>query len=262
MNVFQAQIGIARLGNMIPEGQKVVVNPKEKEFNEYWRQTGFLAKKAVFIDPKIKFTGELKNLSPNKNITLVFTDKIPKEWSEWFKKNSIKPVVKSDLTKDKIVGLLATNAGALGDFRLTTEAAELIGEVFYEESLTGFFSICFTLENCKPENVPVMGIDDVVNIWPDENFKLAKRINDQLGTFEAVKMYINVDKQSADIFGLWRYLDIVCGTKNTQWLYLSHAYRSAADRKYISYKEALFLFIMHCYKERKGKKFHKYFNIA
>lgn len=262
MNVFQAQIGIARLGQMIPEGQKVVVNAKEKEFNEHWRQKGFSAKKAVFIDPKIKFTGELKNLTPNKNITLIFTDKIPKDWSDWFKKNDIKPVVKSELTKGKIVGLLAYNQGALGDFRVTTEAAELIADVFYEDSLTGFFSICFTLENCKPENVPVMGIQDVVNIWPDENFKLAKRINDKLGTFEAVKMYIEVDKQSADIFGLWRYLDIVSANQNTQWLYLSHMYRSAADRKYIPYSEALFLFIMHCYRERKGKKFKSYFTIA
>jgi hypothetical protein len=257
MNIYQTQIGVARLSGLFPEGHKVISQAGDDDVFKFWKQRGFSSPKVVFVDPKSKPTGELKSLKPNPNVTLIFTTTPNKDWVDWIKKNQLELKVKKELTKDKIVGVLMSDKKPLGDFYLTQSAAEFVADVFYEESIMGLFSIAFTLSNCRPENKVLLDLEDVIEIWPDENLKLANKISNVLGTKEAVTMYMAINKETADIFGLWRYLDIVCQFKHVAWLHLSHAYRSAADKKYLPYRTALMLFIIHCTKQRKGVNTNK-----
>lgn len=248
MQAYRVQLGLAKHGGLIPTGHEVFVEPGARTISEVWRQRGLIKRQVVVVDPKAKPTGELKDLKPSNHVTLIFTGKPCKDWTAWLKKHKVSLEEKGELTKTKMKGLLM--AGAMGDFKLTEEAAEFISEVFGDSSAGGFFSICFTLENARDPDKKLLGMDEIADIWPDPGFKNARNIARHLGGPKALEIFLRIPRYADDsVFGLWRYLDIVCGNKHPQWLHLVHAYRSACDRKRFSYWEGLFLLIHHCYKE-------------
>ena len=254
MNVYQAQLGLARVGGLLPIGHRVYVEPDAEMLSKAWRQTGFSRSPSIVIDPKAKPEGELKELLPSDSVTLLFTGKPHKTWASWCKKHGIKVVHKSELSKVKMKGLLVAGSKMLGEFQLTEEAAELVTETFADGTTGGFFSICFTIENARDPAKTLLNLDDIARIWPDPGFMLARDIVHDLGTVKALESFQRVPRYSTDsIFGLWRYLDIVCGSKHPQWLFALHAFRSACDRKQYDYWEGLFLFIHFCYSQRQGK---------
>lgn len=246
------QLGLARKVGLFPENSQIVVEPKLEQLNKHWRQQGFTVKPVVFIDPKVD---PEKELQPKKHVTLLFTNKPSKEWVAWIKKHKITYVDKGSLTKDQMKGLLIQGSPLLGTFKLTADAAEFVTETFTDSTADGLFSIAFTIENAKAPSQTLLSLEDIAELWPDPGFKLARQIAHYLGKMEAVRLVLTVSRQNSDsIFGLWRYLDIVCGSKHPHWLHILQMFRSACDRKRYDYHEGLLLFTHYCYALSKNKQ--------
>lgn len=254
MQAYQIQLGLARSAGVLTHGQQVYLEPGAEELFAVWKQVSFDPKPTVLVDPKAKPAGDFKDLQPRDNITLIFTGKPCKEWATWLKKHNISLLDKGELSKAGMTGLLVKGSPMLGNFKMTQDAAEIVVEVFGDATANGFFSICFTIEHARKPEQTLLGVDDLADIWPDPGFRLARDIAHDLGTMKALEIFQRVPRYASEsIFGLWRYLDIVCGSKHPQWLHLLHKFRSACDRKRYGYWEGLFLFIHACVQEKRGR---------
>lgn len=254
MKVYHMQLGLARRVGLLPEGVQVVVEPKADGLAACWRQNGFTVKPVLVIDPKVDPTGDLKDLKPKSSVTLLFTHKPSKDWLAWIKKHKLEYIDKGGLTKDQMKGLLTQGSPLLGTFKLTADAAEFVVETFTDSTADGLFAIAFTIENAKNPNQTLLSLDDIAELWPDPGFKLARQIAHYLGKREAIRLLLTVSRQNSDsIFGLWRYLDIVCASKHPQYMHILQMFRSACDRKRFDYHEGLLLFIHYCYLQNKNR---------
>jgi len=253
MKIYHMQLGLARRVGLLPAEVIVVQEPKVPEISLYWRQQGFSVKPVLFIDPKAD-PDDFKELKPKNHITILFTNKPSKPWLAWIKKSKVEYIDKGTLSKDQMKGLLIQGSPLLGTYKLTADAAEFVIETFADSSAEGLFNIAFTIENAKQPNQTLLSLDDIAELWPDPGFKLARQIAHYLGKREAIRLLLTVSRQNSEsIFGLWRYLDIVCGSKHPEWLSTLQMFRSACDRKRYDYHEGLLLFTHYCYASKQRK---------
>jgi hypothetical protein len=242
MKVYRSSVGFALEIGLIPVGTTVVYQPDQQQLELSWRQRGLSLHRVCIVDPLEKPTTSLK---PRQSLTLLFTDKVSKPWQEWLATHELTIETKPELTPALLKSMLKLNKL---DFKLTHDAADFVVSTLDKSSYDFVFSIIFTLDMARDKNT--LNLQDVLEIWPDPNAKLAREISRTLGSTTSLSLARGVPRYSPEsIFGLWTYLEIVCKSTKPELLNLLHMYRNACDRKKFSYWEGLQLFVHACYRE-------------